>query len=46
MENLKWILDPETNEWVWQCQYCGAIYRQPQNWNPPAWCMKCRKEWY
>lgn len=30
----------------WYCSCCGAVYRKPQNWNPPAdYCMRCRVRW-
>ena len=47
MKNLIWKIDIQNlNGGYWECQYCGAIYNQTKNWNPPTdWCMKCRMEW-
>ena len=47
MENLIWKIDIQNlNGGYWECQYCGAIYNQPKNWEPIAdYCMKCKGEW-
>lgn len=38
--------DQNENGGYWECEYCGAIYNQPQNWKPFAdYCMKCKGEW-
>lgn len=47
MKNLIWKNeDQNENGGYWECQYCGAIYNQPQNWKPFSdYCMKCKREW-
>ena len=47
MENLIWKINNENeNGGYWYCSGCGAVYRYPQNWNPPAsYCMRCKREW-
>lgn len=44
MEILKLIWDSENR--IWKCPYCGAVYERPEDWIPKTnWCMKCRNEW-
>lgn len=39
------LLWDSENEY-WYCSCCGAVYRKPQNWKPPAdYCMRCRVRW-
>ena len=42
ISKLKW--DSENKYWI--CENCGAIYEQPENWEPPIYqCMKCKVPW-
>ena len=44
MKNAQLIFDSK-NEY-WYCSKCGAVYRQPENWNPPCdYCMRCKIQW-
>lgn len=47
MKNLIWKSDNDNkNGGYWICNFCGAVYDRPKNWNPIiTWCMKCRKDW-
>lgn len=47
MKNLIWKIDNENeNGGYWECEHCGAIYNQSQNWKPFAdYCMKCKGDW-
>lgn len=44
MKNVELVFDSKNK--YWYCSGCGAVYRYPENWNPPAsYCMRCRREW-